>query len=152
MEQIKKGWEDTVKKKMLVPYDVPVIFIDSVIEDGYADDFEINTFEEETSKLLNFTENGEPYVCSDVTCKDYTYSSGVPVSMDMQMGDTKYAKEHFSLELKWQIRTDLEGCGHTANSKNYEIIKIKMLNIVARGRGPTRDSPESLKDSMSNSC
>ena len=69
MDQIKKGWEDTLKKKMLVPYDVPVIFIDSVIDDGYAEDFEIKTFKEETEKLLNFTKNGEPYVCSDVTCK-----------------------------------------------------------------------------------
>ena len=78
---------------MGVSYDVPVVFIDPVIMDGFADPKEIEIFEMETEKVKNFTSLGEPYVCSSSTCKQTSFSAGLPILQDPAFDNTKYGKD-----------------------------------------------------------
>ena len=73
---------------MHIAYEVPVVFIDSVIDDGYADKEEIDAFREETSKVTEFLKTDDPYRCNDDTCRNTQYD-GIPYSLDTEIGDTK---------------------------------------------------------------
>ena len=72
---------------MYVPYDVPVVFIDSVIPDGDADEHEVEMFKNETSKVHQFMSLGTPYKCLDSSCVHKEFTEGIPVYMDMESGN-----------------------------------------------------------------
>ena len=74
---------------MNIAYQVPVVFIDSVIEDGYAETEEIDAFNEETSKVTEFLKTDDPYRCTYDTCRNTDYSNGIPISLDTEMGNMK---------------------------------------------------------------
>ena len=74
---------------MHIAYEVPVVFIDSVIDDGFADPEEIDAFKEETSKVTEFLKTDDPYRCNDATCSNTDYSQGIPYSLDTEIGNTK---------------------------------------------------------------
>ena len=66
----------------------------SVIEDGHADPGEIKMFEEETEKVWEFLTkmHEDPYSCSVGSCRNTDFSSGIPLSLDTDMGNTKLGK------------------------------------------------------------
>ena len=75
---------------MNVVYQVPVVFIDSVIEDGFAEKIEIKRFEEETNIVAKFLSTDDPYICPDGSCRSTGYSAGIPTSLDSDLGNTKF--------------------------------------------------------------
>lgn len=87
METIKKNWETMLKEKMFVPYDVPVVFIDSVIPDGDADEHEVEMFMNETRKVQQFMSMDTPYECLDSSCVNQEFTEGIPIYMDMELGN-----------------------------------------------------------------
>ena len=76
-----------LKEQMCVPYDVPVVFIDSVIPDGEADDFEVEMFKNETRKVQQFMNMDTPYKCLDSSCVSQEFTEGIPIYMDMELGN-----------------------------------------------------------------
>ena len=87
VERIKKNWDRMLKEQMFVPYDVPVVFIDSVIPDGEADDFEVEMFKNETRKVHQFMNMDTPYKCLDSSCVSQEFTEGIPIYMDMELGN-----------------------------------------------------------------
>ena len=81
-----------LKQEIFVPYDVPVVFIDSVIPDGDAEDYEVEMFQNETRKVLTFMKEGSPYKCTDATCKEVGFTDGIPIYMDTQFGNRVFSK------------------------------------------------------------
>ena len=65
-----------------------------MIEDGYAEPREIEMFEEETRKIYEFMMKmfEDPYSCSLGSCRNTDFSSGIPLSLDTDMGNTKLGK------------------------------------------------------------
>ena len=49
-------------------------------------------FEEETTKVLEFLQSDDPYSCSVGSCRNTDYSSGIPLSLDTDMGNVKLGK------------------------------------------------------------
>ena len=83
-----------LKEQLFVPYDVPVVFIDSVIPDGDADDYEVEMFKNETSKVHQFMSMDAPYECLDSSCVNQEFTEGIPIYMDMEMGN-RVLGEHY---------------------------------------------------------
>ena len=75
---------------MDVVYQVPVVFIDSVIDDGFAEEIEIKRFEEETNTVRKFLNTDDPYRCTESSCGSSGFSSGVPMSLHSDVGNTKF--------------------------------------------------------------
>ena len=48
-----------------------------VIEDGFADEKEIEIFLSETQKVKNFTSFGDPYVCNPHVCMKTSFTAGL---------------------------------------------------------------------------
>ena len=84
---IKKSWGKVLREEMYVPYDVPVVFIDSHIYDGEADQYEIEMFNNETSKALQFMSTDTPYKCLDASCAKQQFTEGIPIFMDTKHGN-----------------------------------------------------------------
>ena len=63
-----------------------------MIEDGLAEAGEIEMFEEETTKVLEFLQSDDPYSCTVGSCRNTDYSSGIPLSLDTDMGNVKLGK------------------------------------------------------------
>ena len=76
-----------LKEQMFVPYDVPVVFIDSVIPDGEAEEYEVEMFKNETSKVQQFMKMDTPYKCLDSSCANRVFTEGIPIYMDMELGN-----------------------------------------------------------------
>ena len=89
-EAVRRQWDSMLKEEMGVTYDVPVVFIDPEILDGDADKKEIKIFELETEKLKNFTSLGNPYECSSNTCKQTSFSAGLPTLEDTDVSSKRY--------------------------------------------------------------
>ena len=79
-----------LRNEMSVVYQVPVVFIDSVIEDGHAEEIEKKRFQEETNIVKKFLESDDPYICSGGSCRNSDFSSGIPISLDTDLGTTKF--------------------------------------------------------------
>ena len=73
-------------KEMDIPHtgSLPVVFIDSVIEDGYAEPIEIQRFKEETDKTIEFIITDNPFRCNESSCRSSSYTSGVPLSLNSE--------------------------------------------------------------------
>ena len=82
---------------MKIAYEVPLVFIDSVIDEEFSDPEEYDTFKEETSKVIEFLKTDDPYRCND-TCRSTDYSNGIPYSVDNERGNTKTG---WFLEIIW---------------------------------------------------
>ena len=93
------NWQTTLRAEMGVPLDVPLVFIDGVIDEEITDDEEMEIFNNETQKLMQFMEKGEPYQCSSSTCKSTAFQHGVPTSMDMEMGPIRYGMKTSCLNI-----------------------------------------------------
>ena len=78
-----------LKEQLFVPYDVPVVFIDAVIPDGEAEEYEVEMFKNETSKVHQFmtSNRNNPYECLDSSCVNQEFTEGIPIYMDMDMGN-----------------------------------------------------------------
>ena len=65
-----------------------------MIEDGIAEDREVEMFQKETSEIWEYLMKmqDDPYSCSDESCRNTDFSSGVPLSLDTDMGHTKLGK------------------------------------------------------------
>ena len=142
---VQKNWDTVLRTDMGVTYDVPVVFIDPVIEDGFADEKEIEIFLSETQKVKNFTSFGDPYVCNPHVCMTTSFTAGLPTLQDSDIDSTKYgknlliimkrfslificniARRHSKMIFKWKIWF-ADDCGEFVNLRNYEIRKDKQV-------------------------
>ena len=89
-DAVRRHWDSMLKEEMGVTYDVPVVFIDPEIPDGYAEKQEVKIFETETQKLKSFKSSGNPYVCSSSTCKETSFSAGLPILEDTDVSSYRY--------------------------------------------------------------
>ena len=78
------------RKEMGVARDIEVVFIDGVIDEEFAHPAEFLIFKNETEKMEKFMTSGEPYLCSEATCRSTAFQFGIPTTMDMEMGSLRY--------------------------------------------------------------
>ena len=92
---IKKSWDKTLREELYVPYDVPVVFIDSHIPDGEAEKYEVEMFKNETSKAQQFMSVDTPYKCLDSSCANQQFTEGIPIFMDMERRGNRILGENW---------------------------------------------------------
>ena len=64
---------------------LPVVFIDSVIEDGFAEPIEIQRFKEETNNASKFLNTDNPFRCNESSCGSTSYRTGIPLSLNSEV-------------------------------------------------------------------
>ena len=100
MDEAKKTmqWNLELSKRFQITKEIPVVFIDPMYDD--EDEKETAIFNEYSVELWSLINKNKPFVCDEKTCKDSTFTEGIPWLVS---DGPIYSKVGGKLALKWQI-------------------------------------------------